>query len=471
LRQATLNFKVPRFISGALYNDKKYTCIPAGRRTGKTYNAFQWQDEMALMTPNSAHLWVDTTQRNLTEYVEIYQKRILKDIWADLVRYDKQGHKLEFKNGSFIHMRSAERPENMEGFEYDTVVCNEAGIIFKKPELWTNTLMPMAKRAIVKIVGTPKGQNYYATLAANAATNPDWATHKFTVYDSPYWTDGEINTFKSDPSIPPDVWEQEYMAEFIVLTSNVICKRTFKESWRDDKDIHWTIKHTWIKQQLADDGYYFVSFDGGMHTTHSAAILGYHNKRYRRDILLKEFYNTNKSDSLREISMMVGEFSQAHQLPIEEFRLYGDPAIKTYGDDVFIEQVLNKKPNLLHSMNESTNTEIVAAFRNRKTKRLTVLNTEIFSLRSDNKPAIIILRDTNKLDPHDFGCPQTWQGLFNGQYKKEIKDIAGKSVLTEDLEQIPPVTDICDAYTYFLLAERPIYQGSDSSNIKLGVIG
>ena len=454
MNNLTLELNIPKFIEPAFYNDKKYTCIPAGRRTGKTFNAVNWICEMLLCEGNEkSGLWVDTTQRNLTEYVDIYFRKILKPIWH-LIRYDKQGHKLEFPNGSFLHLRSAERPENMEGFEYDYVVCNEAGIIFKRSELWTKTLMPMCKNAVVKIVGTPKGPNYYSDLANNASRNEDWATYTFKADDSPYWTESQLLAIKTDPSCPPDVWEQEYEAKFITTTSNVIVKRSHKASWRDDSDIPYTINDTWIRQQLTE-GFYFACFDGGMHTTHSAGLLGYHNKRYRRDILLKEFFNINKNDNLREIAMQVNEFCFEHNLNTSELKLFGDPAIKTYGDEVFIEQVLNKKVNLLDDFKGSDDSDKRAIFANRKTKRLTVLNTEIFSLRSDNKPAIIVLKETDKTNPHSFGCPNIWQGIFAGKYRYEIKDVRGRSIITEDIEQIPPITDICDAYTYYLLADRP----------------
>ena len=466
----TLEFNIPKFIAPAFYNNKKYTCIPAGRRTGKTYNAVNWLCEMLLCEgEGKSGLWVDTTQRNLTEYVDIYFKKILAPIWH-LIRYDKQGHKLEFPNGSFLHLRSAERPENMEGFEYDFVVCNEAGIIFKKSELWTNTLMPMCKNAIVKIVGTPKGMNYYSTLSANSGINDDWATYTFRAYDSPYWTEGQLHSIKTDPSVPPDVWDQEYMAQFMTITSNVIVKRSYKESWRDDKDQPWTINHDWIRKQLTE-GYYFVSFDGGMHTTHSAAILGYHNRRYKRDILLKEFFNVNKNENLREISMQVKDFCNEYDININEAKLYGDPAIKTYGDEAFIEEILQKKVNLLENLKNSTDSNLKASFVNRKTKRLTILNIEVYTMRSDNKPAVIVLKDCDKTNPFSFGCPNLWQGLFNGQYRYEIKDVGGRSIITEDIEQIAPITDICDAYTYFPLAERPKVQKENGTIEKLRILG
>ena len=450
----SLDINFPRFLKDAFFNQKKHTCVAAGRRTGKTYNAFQWLLIELLRNKNVAGLWVDTTQRNLTEYIDIYVRKILGPIW-DSCKYDKQGHKLTLPSGSFLHLRSAEVPQNMEGFEYDFVVCNEAGIIFKKHELWLNTVQPMCKKAVVKLVGTPKGKNYFYDLCQNQHTEPErWATHQFSAYDSPYWEHGELAAIKRDPAIPIDVWEQEYLGQFITITSNVIVKRSFKESWRDDDDKPYYIDHSFIRRQLADDGYYFISFDGGMHTTHSAAILGYHNKRYVRDILLKEFYNTNKNENLREIAQMIDDFCHENNIDINGIRMYGDPAIKTHGDDELIHQVLGMKPDLLQGLKDSEDNEAKNAFRDRKKRRLTLLNRDIYSMASDNKPRIIILKDANTQQAQTYGCPNLYNGLFNGQYRYEIKDIAGRSFVTEDLEQIAPVTDIADAYTYFILAER-----------------
>jgi len=435
----SLDLHFPQFLKEAFFNDIKYTNVAAGRRTGKTFNAAQWILIKLLENKGKSGLWVDTTQRNLTEYVEIYFKKILGPVW-NVIKYDKQGHKLELPNGSFLHLRSAERPENMEGFEYDYIVCNEAGIIFKSSALWTNTIMPMSKNAQVKLVGTPKGKNFFETLFLAKYTSKDWESFQFSAYDSPYWEQGQLEAIKTDPSIDNDIFEQEYLGKFIATTSNIICKRTHKLSWRDDEDQPYTSEHDYILRQLNDDGYYFISFDGGMYTTHSAAILGFHNRRFKRDILLKEFYNRTAHEDVHEVAMQVKDYLE--EIKIKDFKLYGDPALKTYGDESKIQEVLNKPVNCLEHHQESDKAEIRKLFSDRKTKRLGIISREMFTLKSDNKPAIIMIKDK---------VPNLYKGLFEGQYRYEVKD----GVITRDLEQIAPITDICDAYTYYLLAERP----------------
>ena len=80
MNNITLELNIPKFIAPAFITIKIYL-YPAGRRTGKTFNAVNWICEMLLCEGNEkSGLWVDTTQRNLTEYVDIYFKKILKPI-------------------------------------------------------------------------------------------------------------------------------------------------------------------------------------------------------------------------------------------------------------------------------------------------------------------------------------------------------------------------------------------------------
>lgn len=212
----TIKFKYPQFLYPALFNDFKYSCIKAGRRTGKTFNAAQWLIEELLSNPSSSGLWIDTTQNNLQKYVDRYFKVILQNGW-DICHYDKQQLLLQLPNQSYIDFRSAERPHLMEGFEYDRVILNEAGIILRQPNLWYNSLQPMLKNATVKVIGTPKGKNFFHTLFHT--NHVDFGQYSYSCYDSPFWTTYQLNELKK--SIPQEVWEQEYLAEFLDNSSTV----------------------------------------------------------------------------------------------------------------------------------------------------------------------------------------------------------------------------------------------------------
>lgn len=222
-----------------------------------------------------------------------------------------------------------------------------------------------------------------------------------------------------------------------------ICKRTHKTSWRDSDDIAYTINHSWIQSQIyTQEGFFFLAFDGGVSTTHSAAVFGYHIEKFNRDIIIKEFFNKLKSEDVVSIALECESFLIQNKVPLDNLKLYGDPAMTTTGENERIEGIFNKRMNCLENYRQNENGLLRQLYINRKIKRLNRLSDEIYQIRADNKPSIIVLRDY---------CENLYKGFFEGEYRWELYE--GKP--TEKLEQISPITDICDAYTYYLLAERP----------------
>lgn len=209
-----IQFNIPSFIKPALYNDSKYSLITAGRRTGKTYNTIQWLLESLLSDPNAtAGLHVDTTQANLQAYVERYYKPMLQPIWH-LCNWNGQRYILTLPGGKYIDFGSVQKPENLEGFDYDYALLNEAGIILKKESLWYESLEPMFQHAQVRIVGTPKGKNLFHKLWSKGKQgDKDYISFQFSSYDSPYVKNEVVEKAKKD--LPEEIFRQNYLAEFI----------------------------------------------------------------------------------------------------------------------------------------------------------------------------------------------------------------------------------------------------------------
>ena len=199
---------VPNFIKEAFLSTVRILVIKAGRRTGKTFNFVLWLLIQLINNAGKSGLWVDTKHSNIDKYVERYFKPMLKkmNLW-DKCNWNQQKKVLTLHNGSYIDFGSAERPEMMEGFGYDFAVLNEAGIILKKKTLWDNTLYPMIKHAMVRIIGTPKGKNTFETLYRK------YDHYSFSAYDSPYWTEQEIQEAKE--TMTQEAFAQEMMADFI----------------------------------------------------------------------------------------------------------------------------------------------------------------------------------------------------------------------------------------------------------------
>lgn len=201
--------EIPLFLSEAYEDNSRILVIKAGRRTGKTYNFVLWLLQQLDNKDNSRGLWVDTKHTNIDKYIDRYFRPLLTKMnyWQDS-KWNAQKKILQLLwNGSYIDFGSAERPELMEGFEYDFAVLNEGGIILKKPSIWENTLYPMIKNAKVRIIGTPKGKNKFESLFR------EYPSYTFSAYDSPFWTAEEIEQAKA--TMTQEAFNQEMLAQFI----------------------------------------------------------------------------------------------------------------------------------------------------------------------------------------------------------------------------------------------------------------
>lgn len=209
-----LDFEYPEFIVDALFNDYKYSIISAGRRVGKTYNAVQWLLESLLTDPDAtAGLHVDTTQSNLQAYMDRYYKPMLKPIWH-LCKWNAQRYVLELPGGKYIDFGSSQKPENLEGFEYQYAILNEAGIILRKNNLWYESIEPMLQNAKVRIIGTPKSKNLFHTLFQKGMSgDKEYKSFQFSAYQSPFIKKHVIDQAKKN--LPAEIFRQNYLAEFI----------------------------------------------------------------------------------------------------------------------------------------------------------------------------------------------------------------------------------------------------------------
>ncbi len=188
--------------------------IAKGRRFGLTRGFAHCVIE-AMLDGVTPILWVDTININIDRYVERYFKPALRKFDRSLWDWRQQAKELKIMN-SVCDFRSADRPENIEGFGYKLVILNEAGIILKDEYLWHNTIRPMMidYGSPIMAGGTPKGKNlFYRLFNKGKGEDPDWESFHYTTYDNPYLSRKEIDSIAKD--MPELVRRQEIMAEFL----------------------------------------------------------------------------------------------------------------------------------------------------------------------------------------------------------------------------------------------------------------
>jgi hypothetical protein len=188
-----------------------------GRRFGLTKGAANDYIKSALLKQFKRGLWIDTVNANIERYVERYFLPHLKKLPESLWHWRKQEKILEIRD-SYIDLRSADRPENIEGFGYDKYFINEAGIVLKDEYLWNNAIRPMLwdyKNTRGVIGGTPKGKGVFFEMAERGKdpSQPDYEFLRFTTFDNPFL---DIANIKQEiTSMPERVVKQEIYAEFL----------------------------------------------------------------------------------------------------------------------------------------------------------------------------------------------------------------------------------------------------------------
>lgn len=201
----------------------RFVTIEKGRRFGFTRGAANFCIESLL--DGASILWVDTVQPNLQRYFERYFAPVLKQLPKELYDYNKVEKKLSFKTGGVLDLRSAERPENLEGFGYDIIILNEAGIILKDAYLWDNAISPMLldnPKSRAFIGGVPKGKNRFYDLARRGMTGQkDWVNLQFSSYDNPLINPAEIDRLVDElGGLGCEAVRQEIYGEFLDISSN-----------------------------------------------------------------------------------------------------------------------------------------------------------------------------------------------------------------------------------------------------------
>lgn len=199
----------------------KKKVISKGRRWGLT-RGYAHRVIEYLMNSIGPGLWVDTVYGNIDKYIERYFFPTLSKIPQRYWRWRQQKKELEIC-GQKVDMRSADRPELIEGFAYKFIMLNEAGIILRNEYLYYNSILPMTLdfNPDFYVGGTPKGKGLFHELAVKAddPANKDQEFFHFTSFDNPYLTENEIKELLKE--MPKVVQEQEIYAKFLEDKSTV----------------------------------------------------------------------------------------------------------------------------------------------------------------------------------------------------------------------------------------------------------
>jgi hypothetical protein len=213
----------------------KYTIVTKGRRVGLTKGAAFAYIEYAMdgITPM---LWGDTINANIDRYYERYFLPVLRQLRPSDYCWHQQRRELKILD-SVIDFRSADRPENWEGFGYKKIFLNEAGIILKDDYLYDNAVLPMltdfADSQLIA-AGVPKGKynkagdhKFYTLFQKALNKDKNYRLLRYTSYDNPFIPKDQIDELASQ--LDDLNKDQEIYGEFVNANDKPFLY-SFKES-------------------------------------------------------------------------------------------------------------------------------------------------------------------------------------------------------------------------------------------------
>lgn len=213
-------------------NEARIKVIAKGRRFGLTRGMAIYGIDQILAGEVKRALWIDTIYNNIQNYFDRYFIPELRQINGKAWNYNKTRAVLELVNGT-IDFKSADKPENIEGFAYDLIIINEAGIVLRNEKLWTETILPMTLdyKAAVIIGGTPKGKRtkdgkphkFFELFEKGKVKNEKWRSYQYSTYDNALIDPEEIDELITQ--IPSYMREQEIFGRFVDKAAEGIIKR------------------------------------------------------------------------------------------------------------------------------------------------------------------------------------------------------------------------------------------------------
>ena len=198
-----------KIIDGFADSEHKFGVVATGRQFGKSLLAQNLMLYWLLKNSKQKGAWIspiyNQSKKVFQELSDAANKIITHSNKADLT--------MTFINGSTLQFLSAERYDSIRGFSFNYMVVDEAAFIkeIAMQEAIYPTLSALGKKCL--IISTPKSKNwFYNAFLKGNTEDVDYISFRGISTDNPHISAEFINDQRK--SLPPEIFKQEYMAEF-----------------------------------------------------------------------------------------------------------------------------------------------------------------------------------------------------------------------------------------------------------------
>ena len=196
--------KQAEFIDKFVETDDLFGCVVSPRGSGKSLLAMNIALYWALSKPNQKLGWCAPTfsqSKNILDQIVTAAKDTIQSS-------NRMEATIQFINGSTIKFLSSDSADNIRGFRFTHLILDEFAYIKQNviDTVLLPTLNPNGKKCLM--VSTPAGKNQLYTWYMK----DEVVSHRITLEDCPYISRTLIDEARK--SLPPDLFAQEYLAEF-----------------------------------------------------------------------------------------------------------------------------------------------------------------------------------------------------------------------------------------------------------------
>ena len=197
--------KQNEFISRFADTDNLFGCVSAPRGSGKTLLAINLLLYWLLQSHNRKGGWIAPVYSQAKSVMD----QIVNTSQDVISSSNRMEGTINFINGSTLKFLSSDSPDNIRGFRFTHLILDEAAF-HKENAIQTAilpTLNPLGKKCLM--ISTPRGKNFFF----NWYNKQESVSMKFPLSECPYINPILIDEAKK--SLPPDIFKQEFEAEFV----------------------------------------------------------------------------------------------------------------------------------------------------------------------------------------------------------------------------------------------------------------
>ena len=212
-----INIKRPKlslYQQDFLYNDSRFTITEASTKAGKTFAHIFWIYERAhepWNKPNYNHWWVAPVYSQ----AKIAFKRLKTKLGkTGIYKINESNLSITCPNGSHIHFKSADKPDNLFGEDVYSIVFDEAPRA-KVDAFYALRSTITATKGVMKLIGNFGGvSNWMHLLKEKAQTDKEYAYYKVTAWDAvKAGILNEEEILQAQKDLPSKIFKQLYLAE------------------------------------------------------------------------------------------------------------------------------------------------------------------------------------------------------------------------------------------------------------------